>query len=359
MTPQPNARTMAPSNLRQRSRAKKAGLGLAILVATLASTAVASAGDLPSTADATAASHERDMAEARKQFQAGVNLLDDPDGAKYEEAYSAFRKAYELSQSPKVLGNVGFCAMHLERDGEAIDAYTKYLSETLDVSERERAQIQKDLATLTSTVARVRVIVKRPGARYVLIDTRVQTRGPSVENSYSFDGNETTIRIRPGRHTIKVRADGEESLPVEAALEPAAQVSHEIRFAPPKTAEPGPILVRQSPSVAGPVLLGVTGLLAIGAGTVTGLLARSKTNDIQARCPNDVCPPEYNLEAARGSAKTLGTIADTTLIGGGALVGGALLWYILLPSAKRSTTAATANAMCTRDGCSVQLQRGF
>ena len=47
-----------------------------------------------------------EMSEARKQFQAGVNLLDDPDGAKYEEAYHAFKNAYELSRSPKVLGNI-------------------------------------------------------------------------------------------------------------------------------------------------------------------------------------------------------------------------------------------------------------
>ncbi|HKQ69924.1 MAG TPA: hypothetical protein VJT73_11325, partial [Polyangiaceae bacterium] len=66
------------------------------------------------------------MAEARKQFQAGVNLLDDPEGAKYEQAYHAFRKAYDLSHSATVLGNIAFCALHLERDGEAIDAYTQY-----------------------------------------------------------------------------------------------------------------------------------------------------------------------------------------------------------------------------------------
>lgn len=319
------------------------------VVVTLASTTIAHADE----------SRETEMAEARRQFQAGVNLLDDPDGAKYEEAYSAFKKAYALSQSPKVLGNIGFCAMHLERDGEAIDAYTKYLTDTLDVSERERAQIQKDIATLSSTAVRLRVVVKRPasaGASFVLVDTRTQTRGASVENTYAFEGNETSVRVRPGRHTLKIRFNGEESTPVEATLEPAAQVTRELDFAPKPAESAAPTIVRQSPSLAGPVALGVTGVVALGVGTVTGLMARSKTDDIQTRCPNDVCPVDYDLASARGSAKTLGTVADATLIGGGALVGGALLWYVLLPSARKSTTAT---AMCTGAGCGLTIQGGF
>ena len=181
-----STRTMGKAMPRLRSPAMKLRLSVGLFLATLTTTSIARADDLPSTADAPAPAPA--MAEARKQFQAGVNLLDDPDGAKYEEAYSAFKKAFELSQSPKVLGNMGFCAMHLERDGEAIDAYTKYLSAAPDVPERERAQIVKDLATLSSTIARVRVVVRRPGARFHLVDTRTQTRGPSVE---------TTARILP------------------------------------------------------------------------------------------------------------------------------------------------------------------
>src|SRR5688500_5916327 len=119
-----------------------------------------------------------DIVEARKQFTAGVNLLDDPDGAKYEEAYHAFKKAYALSRNVKVLGNIGFCAMHLERDGEAIEAYSTYLREAPDIDERERAQIQRDLATLSSTIARVKIIVKHPATSFQLVDVRVQTRGP-------------------------------------------------------------------------------------------------------------------------------------------------------------------------------------
>src|SRR3954465_11344987 len=49
--------------------------------------------------------------EARTHFAAGVALLQDPEGEKVEDAYREFQKAYEIAGSPKILGNLGFCAM--------------------------------------------------------------------------------------------------------------------------------------------------------------------------------------------------------------------------------------------------------
>jgi hypothetical protein len=297
-----------------------------------------------------------DLVEARKQFVAGVNLLDDPDGAKYEEAYHAFKKAFALSRNPKVLGNIGFCAMHLERDGEAIEAYSTYLRETPDIDERERTQIQRDLATLTSTVARVKITVKHSASSFVLVDTRVQTRGSAVENTYPIEGKEITLRLRPGRHTFKAKVDNLESVVVEALVEPASDTAHEIRFAPPRPA--GSVIVKESPSYAGPVFLGVTGVLALSGGVVTGLLASDKQRDIERSCPNDVCPATYELDGERDKAKTFGTIADAAFIGGGALIAGSALWYLLVPKNK-SGGGMTASAMCTGTGCGLSIGRGF
>lgn len=54
---------------------------------------------------------------ARALFRAGVTLLQDPDGARYEEAYQQFKAAYAESPSWKILGNLGYTAMKLERTG--------------------------------------------------------------------------------------------------------------------------------------------------------------------------------------------------------------------------------------------------
>src|SRR4051812_18719060 len=71
--------------------------------------------------------------EARARFSAGVNLLKDPEAPRYEEAYREFKAAYAASPSYKILGNLGLCAMKLERDEEAIDAYERYLKEGKDL----------------------------------------------------------------------------------------------------------------------------------------------------------------------------------------------------------------------------------
>src|SRR6185436_17983733 len=105
---------------------------------------------------AVAPGHAADAAnekEAREHFRAGVHYLQDIEGERYEEAYAEFKAAYSLSQSPKVLGNIGLCAMKLERDGEAIEAYGRYLREVSDIAPDERAQIERDLETLTASAA--------------------------------------------------------------------------------------------------------------------------------------------------------------------------------------------------------------
>src|SRR5437870_1255310 len=80
-----------------------------------------------------AAAEEGVSAEARTHFDAGVRLLLDQEGARYEEAYREFHAAYAASRSSRILGNLGLCAMKLERDAEAVDAYERYLAEVTDI----------------------------------------------------------------------------------------------------------------------------------------------------------------------------------------------------------------------------------
>src|SRR4051812_25411348 len=67
------------------------------------------------------------IAEGKKYFAAGVALANDPDGARYEDALVQFKKAFEVLAAWKVLVNIAICSLRLERDGEAIEAYEKYL----------------------------------------------------------------------------------------------------------------------------------------------------------------------------------------------------------------------------------------
>src|SRR5262245_25772706 len=102
-----------------RGRSPVLSLAFVVLAAAAASTAAPSAR----------ADDVTITEEARTHFAAGVALLQDPKAPRYEEAYREFKAAYSSAPSYKILGNLGLCAMKIERDGEAIEAYSKYLEQ--------------------------------------------------------------------------------------------------------------------------------------------------------------------------------------------------------------------------------------
>ena len=91
--------------------------------------------------------------EARAHFSAGVSFLQDPDGARYEEALRELQTAYAISLSLKIWGNWGLAAMTLERDGEARDAIRRYLPEGGEqIEAAERAQMELDLQSIEASI---------------------------------------------------------------------------------------------------------------------------------------------------------------------------------------------------------------
>jgi hypothetical protein len=274
--------------------------------------------------------------EARAHFGAGVNLLKDPDGARYEEAYREFKAAYASSPSYKILGNLGLCAMKLERDDEAIQAYEKYLAEAKDLSPSEIAQVKTDLATLKAGVAYLTVTSDPPGAK--IIDVRLPVRGERITNIYGPITAATRLGVRQGSHQIAARLDGYPDVTWEIDAAAGDTTSHTFTFkkneapapvvaqaptaAPVEQATPKPV---EQPKVASrPIPVGVyvgaaaTGLLTAGA-VVTGILALGKHSDFQT--DNDGANPTQ-AQSDKNSGQTLNLVADLCI--GGAVVGAAV-----------------------------------
>lgn len=96
-----------------------------------AAAAAARSGTAPAATDkpaapAASASHD---AEARGIFLAGKAAYED---SRYEAALGHFKRAYELSQRPALLFNIGQAADKLRRDGEALEAFRAYLEQVPD-----------------------------------------------------------------------------------------------------------------------------------------------------------------------------------------------------------------------------------
>jgi hypothetical protein len=290
---------------------------------------------------------------ARNHFRAGVALLEDPDGAKYEEAYSEFKAAYAASRSPKVLGNVGYCAMMLERDGEAIEAYSRYLAEVDDVPKEEREQITRDLQTMRTGVVRVILRADLPDA--TVVDQRVPVRGNTVTNVYKMDGQTGSFTVRAGHHVIRLKMNGTESAPWDLEATPGGSFTHAFKLKP----EPVPVRSSSSGSAMPWILVGAGSLMLAGS-AATGLWAMARTNDLDRQCPNDVCPAGVGLDGERKDIRTLARITDGLLIGGGVTLLGGITWALLAGGSSKekpptNRASIRPDLVCSTVGCSGSL----
>ena len=259
--------------------------------------------------------------EARAHFTAGVNLLKDPDGPRYEEAYREFRVAYASSPSFKILGNLGLCAMKLERDQEAITAYEKYLEEGKDQLDASAVQqVQTDLQTLKAGVAWITVSSTPPGAQ--VIDVRLPVRGERITNAYGPITQSTKIGVHQGTHQVTARLAGYPDVVWEFDTSGTREIpEHVFEFKAAAVAQPiGPVEDNRPRTVMTserPVPTGVwigaaaTGALAVGT-IVVGVLATSKHSDYQTA--NDGRDPG-KATSLKDSGQTLNLVTDVMLAG--------------------------------------------
>ncbi len=304
---------------------------------------------------------------ARRHFKAGVAFLKDQDGEKVEEAYREFIEAYAISKSPKVLGNIGFCSMKMERDGEAIGAYSRYLREVTDIDETERKQITQDLETLTVSVVRLTLTFNRPGV--TLTDIRTPVKGDKVTNIYKVEGTSLNIGVRAGNHVVRAHTDGAIDATWEVEAHAGTKETHAFELKTAVTAPPPPVPTTEppretpiSPPTSRPnvlpwVVVGTGGALVV-AGGVTGLVALSKTNKISSTCKNDQCPSSFDLNGARSSARTFVTSTDVLWISGTLVAAGGLVWWLMTRGHKESSLPA-ASAACDGRGCYGSLHVRF
>ena len=145
--------------------------------------------------------------EAKKHMQAGAAFYNDPSGHKCEEAIREFGKAYDLSGSLNALKGQAVCNLELERDGEAIEQYTKYLAaKGAAIDPADKTQVETDLNTLRASAAYITFGTDHAGVK--LTDVRSPSKGFPVSNRYPLPITGRKIGIHPGQHTFTASAEG-------------------------------------------------------------------------------------------------------------------------------------------------------
>jgi hypothetical protein len=298
----------------------------------------------------TTSARAQDSDEARTHFTAGVNLLKDPARPRYEEAYAEFKKAYALANSPKILGNIGLCAMKLERDAEAIEAYTRYLTEVPDLPPDERAQVERDISTLKATLAVVTVETRPAWA--TILDTRVVAHGESTTNTYGPITGRTDLRVRRGHHVFKARLDGGREVAWESEINGGESHVFEIPEARVGGVETVATDVKGPRPIPMAVYIAGGATIAFGVTTlITGLLAIDARSRFDTK--NDGGDPA-GAQDLRDSGTTLNTVSDVFLLG--TLIGAGVTTVLYLT---RPTVQAPAPTVGTTSPTSVGLGRGL
>lgn len=297
--------------------------------------------------------------EAKLYFKNGVELIQG-QSPNYQDAYYQFKLAWEKSKSWKVLSNWGLCALKLERDGEAIWAYTEYLKQK-DIDPDERKELERDLLLLNGNAASV--TLASDIADLEVVDARAGSSVPP--QSYRLEGGKLALRLRAGSHTITASSQGK-SLRWEVTLSPGRTDEHRFDFAATQTAAPAAAVpVAAAPSSAPPasspppapaakssgtlrtvgyVVAGV-GVLGVGGGVLMGLQAKSQESETRDKCKD---LPLIGLscgESTRAdfdSAQQKARLANVFMIAGGVLAAGGVVMIIVGGPKQREGTASLA-----------------
>lgn len=303
--------------------------------------------------------------EAEAHWHAGLaHLLGHKP--RYEEAYKEFKAAYAASQAWTVLGNLGVAAHHIERYGEAIDAFEEYLSRGgSKIPADEAEQVREDLAALRSEMATVTFSFR--SEQFWIIDTRVAGGGKPVVNQYGPFRGSAELRVRAGHHRFQVtRSDAD--VPTWAVdLREGEHRSHDFELAsaqqPPASPNAETVSVDLEQGSAGPPLGSyiLWGIAAAGFGATTVLYVRAadlqKEADAQfeSNCPQGVVagnPLCASTTPADARAADWRTGALLTGIGSAAaLTAGTILWLTDrdTPSSSTARSAIRSRAGLAHD----------
>jgi hypothetical protein len=304
------------------------------------------------------AADEKISPEARAYFKNGVELLQG-DRPNYQDAYYQFKLAYDKSQSWKVLGNLGLCAVKLERDGEALTYYQDYLRRGgKDISKDEREAIERDL-----------LLIKGNGATLELssseteLELQDERSGSTVgRQNHEFTGGKRTLFVRAGEHRLTAKAKDGRTLEWQVNVDPGRTVSHEFDFnapapeqtppAPAHQAQPGsppPPVEAPAASTSNPVrLIGFittgVGVAALGGGLITGLMANSKQDEATSKCDSQkICDPA--AEPLFEDAESLAGTSNVLWIGGGVVTAAGIAMIVF---GKPSTSTSSEQARSIR-----------
>jgi hypothetical protein len=252
-----------------------------------------------------------------------------------------------------------FCIRTLGRNAKAANTYVRWLHAS--VNPERRPEVLEVLGKLDHLVARFRIEVSEP-------DATVTVDGQTIDSEML-----ATLRLESGSHRVvatkkgfrstsaMISGDAGETIPVHLVLEKLpsetdpgfsqpATTPHHISTDRHRVRKGGGLRVAGLASA-------VVGALALGAGVYFGLEANSldgELADAGTRLSRDDQPWTGDLLAKQGDAETAETLFFAlTIAGGGAIIGGSVLYALGYLRGRRDSLAVTPTASVGRAGLTI------
>ena len=262
---------------------------------------------------------------------------------KHAEACPKFAESQRLDPSGGTLLNLANCH---EVEGKTATAWSEF-REALAVAERERQPervtfAQEHIDALARRLSRLVIRVPSSLAGKVLEVRRDGTAIPNLAIG-------SAMPIDPGSHHIEVRGDGYK--PWSADVEIVDGALQDVEIGPLEAADSALPAVAPAPVDVAPIgppasapgtstgritayAVGGFGLVAIGVGTVAGILAVTKTSQSESRCSPRCSEEGFDLHTSAVTAADVSTVSFVT--GAVALGVGVLLYFTSRPPASRT-----------------------
>ena len=217
----------------------------------------------------------------------------------FQAALTSFKAAYELYPSPKIYFNFALAYEGMGRNAEALEALDTFLEKALDAQEESREKARTIRATLLTRVGTliVRLEGVAPGDRALVLDGRDAGKLAPERRIPVDPGPHLLLVDQPGgaspfTQRFQVAAGATATVVVPAAPVIAAPVARQDDAppsSPPSAAFASPTQASSDGHawrVAG-IATASGGVVALGAGLLFGLAARSASQDVSRKYDAD------------------------------------------------------------------------
>lgn len=291
-----------------------------------------------------------DMETARELYKAGRKLRDAGD---LQGALEKFKAAHALAGTPITGVELGKTHLALAQLVEAREAFLEVGRMPVDAKESENAKAARaEAAKLAAEVA-----PKIPS-----IALKINGVPPGAQPIVTVDGAPIPAaaigeprKVNPGKHVVAARIGDGEVTTIEVEVKEGETKPAEMEVKPPRpNALPFPETNSTVPLTAPPpsgasngggpsplvwVGFGVAGI-GLVAGSVTGVLALSKSSSVKNACVQKDCPPSAQSDI--DASKSMGTISTVSFVVGG--IGAAVGVAALLIGQGKSEAPKSASA---------------